>query len=142
MQPILITWRRLVDEEGRTCDRCGGTEQELDKAMVFLEKALMPLGIIFVLEKEALGHEEFARNPQQSNSILIDCQPLESWLAAEVGQSPCCGPCGDAECRTVTVEGMVYETIPAELIIKEALKAAVKKVQEHFPPGQEQPGRP
>lgn len=142
MQPIIITWRRLVDEQGRTCDRCGGTEQELDKALGFLEKILAPTGVTFVLKKEALAAGEFARSPLQSNSILIDGRPLESWLEAETGQSPCCGPCGDAECRTVTVEGMVYETIPAELIIKAGLMAAMKKVQEHFPPGQEEPDQP
>jgi hypothetical protein len=40
------------------------------------------------------------------------------------------------------VEGRVYETIAAELIIKAALMAAMKKVQEHLPPGQGEPDQP
>ena len=34
-----------------------------------------------------------------------------------MGQSECCEVCED-DCRTIEVEGEIYETIPAELIIK------------------------
>jgi len=124
MHPIVITWQRLVDEQGRTCDRCGATEQELFKALRFLTKALGPVGLSFTLEQEALSPAEFSLEPLRSNRILIDGRELEQWLGAEVGQSPCCGPCGDTECRTLKLADRVYETIPAELIIQAGLKAA------------------
>ncbi len=31
MKPLPILWQRLV-KEGQTCDRCGGTQLELQKA--------------------------------------------------------------------------------------------------------------
>lgn len=134
MQPIIITWQRLVDEQGQTCGRCGDTEQELVKAVRFLTKALAPVGLVFSLEKQALSPGEFARDPLQSNRITIDGRGLEEWLDAEVGQSPCCGPCGDSQCRTLKVAATLYETIPAELIIKAGLKAAYEKVAKSGPP--------
>ncbi len=137
MQPITITWQRLVDGQGQTCDRCADTEQELVKAVRFLTKALAPVGIVFSLEQQALSQEDFARDPLRSNQIRIDGRDLEEWLAAEVGQSTCCGPCGDAQCRTLKVDEQVYEAIPAELIIKAGLKAAYQKVTRPGP----KPGR-
>ncbi len=135
MKPIHITWQRLVDEQGQTCDRCGDTEQELVKSLRFLTKALAPVGIVFSLEKEALSQAEFAKDPLRSNRILIDGRDLEEWLAAEVGQSACCGPCGDAQCRTLKVGGKIYESIPAELIIQAGLKAAYRKATKQQPRG-------
>lgn len=129
MKTIKITWQRLVDEQGQTCDRCGGTEQELHKALRFLVKALAPAGIAFSLETKSLDSQEFARDPTKSNRIWVDGKPLEKWVKGEAGASPCCGPCGDSECRTVNVAGITYETIPAELIIKAALKAVERHIK-------------
>ncbi len=129
MKTIKIVWQRLVDEQGQTCARCRGTEQELHKALRFLVKSLAPVGISFALETKSLDAREFARDPSQSNRLWIDGRPLEKWLTAEAGLSPCCGPCGEAQCRTLEVEGAVYETIPAELIIKGALAAVRREVK-------------
>lgn len=123
MKTIKIVWQRLVDEQGATCDRCGGTEQELDKAVRFLQKTLAPTGIRFSLEKKALARQEVVPDPSQSNRIWIDGRPLEKWLGAKVGKSPCCGPCEGLECRTLEQNGSSYETVPAELIIKGGLLA-------------------
>jgi hypothetical protein len=129
MKTIKIVWQRLVDEQGQTCPRCGATEQELHKAMRFLAKSLLPLGIAFSLEIRALESREFGQDPSQSNRLWIDNKPLEKWVKAEPGASPCCGPCGEAECRTLTVEGKTFETIPAELIIKAALLSVEREVK-------------
>lgn len=123
MKPISITWQRLVDEQGRTCDRCGDTEQELDKAVRFLNKTLAPAGVLFVVEKKALPFHEVSQDPSRSNRVWIDGRPLEEWLDVKVGRSPCCGPCQDLHCRTLEMNGSVHETIPAELIIKAGLLA-------------------
>ncbi|MDI6854889.1 MAG: DUF2703 domain-containing protein [Deltaproteobacteria bacterium] len=137
MKTINIVWQRLVDESGRTCDRCGGTEQELHKALRFLTKAFMPMGLAFSLETREMDNQEFSQNPSESNRIWIDGKPLEKWLNAETGVSSCCGPCGDAQCRTVTVEGETYETISADLIVKAALMAVEREVKKLTakPPG-------
>jgi hypothetical protein len=49
---------------------------------------------------------------------------MEQWLGASVGSSRCCSVCGDAECRTVEVEGMTFEAIPEALVVRAALLAA------------------
>ena len=138
MKTIKIVWQRLVDERGQTCPRCSATEQELQKALRFLTKSLLPLGIVFSLETRAINSQEFDRDPLQSNRLWIDNKPLEKWLKAETGASPCSGPCGGAECRTLKVEGKTLESIPAEQIIKAALLSVEREVK-RFAAGK--PGR-
>lgn len=123
MQILKIHWQRLVQEE-QTCERCAATEAEVDQAGQTLSRSLAPLGIEVVVEKQVLSQADFLKNPQQSNLIIINGRPLEYWLWGRTGRSPCCGPCGDQPCRTVEVQGQVYETIPATLIIQAGLMAA------------------
>ena len=125
MKVMKIKWQRLlIDESGQTCPRCGSTENEMEKAVNTLKQSLAPLGIEVIIEKKVLDSVTFAKNVLESNRIWINDKPLEEWLGAEVGQSLCCEVCGDAECRTVEVEDNIYETIPADLIVKAGLIAA------------------
>jgi hypothetical protein len=123
MKTLKIKWQRLVSE-GETCPRCGSTEEELKKAISTLKQSLIPLGIEVVLEKAELSVAEFKKDPLRSNQIWLNNWSLEHWIGGKVGQSPCCDVCGPSECRTVVVEGEVYEAIPADLIIKAGLLAA------------------
>ncbi len=128
MKNLTIRWQRLVDEDGQTCERCGATEKEVQKAFQSLKQSLAPLGIKVTLEEKALDPATCAKDISQSNRIWVGERPLEEWLDAEVGKSPCATCCeelgSDVECRTVEVEGHTYETIPADLIIKAGLLAA------------------
>ena len=124
-----IKWRRLLDE-GKTCPRCGSTEESLDEAISTLEKSLLPLGVEINLEKEELSIAEFGKDPLQSNRIWINNRPLEDYIAGEVGQSPCCDVCGSSECRTVEIAGKVYESIPSNIIIQAGLSAAMQLMNE------------
>jgi hypothetical protein len=136
MKTIKIIWQRLVDEHGSTCERCGDTEKELDKAVRFLQKSLAPAGVRFSVEKNVMDFQTVSHDPLHSNRLWIDGRPLEKWLQADVGQSPCCGPCQDFECRTLEIDGATHETIPAELIIKAGLLAVqrqVKKISGKYP---------
>ena len=129
-QKILnIKWQRLVTEE-ETCPRCGSTEQELDKAIDKLKLALTPLGFKVNLQKEKLSISEFKQDPLQSNRIWINHQPLENFIKGGTGQSPCCDICGPSDCRTIEVDGKIYETIPADLIIQAGLSAVTKILAE------------
>jgi hypothetical protein len=120
MKELTITWQRLLSDEGTTCPRCGGTEAELDKAA----KELQGMGFKVKLEKKGLNPAEFKAAPRESNRIMINNKPLEHWLSAGTGSSPCCAECGDEECRTIEAGGQSYETIPAELIVQAALAAS------------------
>jgi len=131
---LKITWQRLVDAKGRTCDRCGSTAEELQTAFRSLKKSLASLGIKLTLEKRRLDAITCAKDISQSNRIWIGERPLEEWIGAEVGKSPCGFCCADlggqVECRTVEVQGQVYETIPADLIVRAGLLAAASLYEE------------
>lgn len=123
-----IRWQRMVDDTGSTCNRCGGTQEELDKAARTLGTVLDPLGIHVILEERELSMEECRADIMESNRIWIADKSLEDLLGAEVNRSvcgSCCGALGEVvECRTTSLMGQTYEVIPAQLIVKAGLKAA------------------
>lgn len=125
---LTIRWQRLVNEKGQTCERCGSTESEIQKAFQILEKSLTPLGIKTILDKKTLDLKTCAEDISQSNRIWIGERTLEELLGAKVGKSLCgfcCPELGDSiECRTLIFKNVVYETVPAILIIKAGLQAA------------------
>lgn len=95
-----------------------------EKAISTLKQSLTPLGIQVILEKEELSIIDFKKNPLQSNQIWLNGQLIEDWIGGKVSHSPCCSICGSTKCRTVIIGEGVYETIPAELIIKAGFLAA------------------
>ncbi len=126
MKLLPIIWQRLVSSDGKTCDRCNATYQEMQRAISKLKEALRPLDIEPILETREIDEESFKANPSASNRIWIANRPLEEWLGARVGGSRCCSVCGDSECRTVEIGGTVFETIPEELVLKASLIAATQ----------------
>lgn len=126
MRPLRIVWQRLVDSRGRTCTRCGATQDALASAVAKLKGALAPLGLEPTLEIREIGEAAFKNDPSASNRIWIGNRPLEEWLGARTGSSQCCSVCGDSECRTVEVGEAVFEEIPEELILKAALIASAQ----------------
>ena len=123
MKPLPILWQRLV-AEGKTCDRCSATYQEMQRAIEKLRQSLHPLGIEPRLEIREIDEPSFKANPSESNRIWIAGRPMEEWLGASVGSSRCCSVCGTSECRTVEVEGTTFETIPETLFLRAALVAS------------------
>jgi len=126
MKTLEIRWQRLVDEAGRTCERCGATGQSVRAAARQLGESLEPLGIGVRLIQDPVGPAAFSADPSQSNRIWIAARALEQWLGAGVASSPCCTVCGEAECRTLELGGRVYEDVPAELIVSAGLRAAAE----------------
>ena len=135
MKALPIRWQRLVNEADQTCDRCGSTGAAVERAVGMLKRALRELEIEVALKTEALDPATFARDPLESNRIWIGGVPIEWWLSASSGKSQCCSACGDAECRTVTVDGKTYEAIPVELIVKAGLLAAARLLSADLPEG-------
>jgi Domain of unknown function (DUF2703) len=124
MTPLPIIWQRLVSAEGRTCQRCDATYQHLQSTVAKLRDVLKPLNIEPILELREIDEMSFRDDPSESNRIWIAGKPVEEWLAASVGSSPCCSVCGDKPCRTMEVEGAVFEDIPEAVIMRAALIAA------------------
>ncbi|MGE5174695.1 MAG: DUF2703 domain-containing protein [Betaproteobacteria bacterium] len=133
MKSLVLKWQRLLDEQEKTCPRCGSTEQEVEKAAHSLKKVLAPLGIDVTLLKKAINPERFKKDVLQSNKIMIAGKTLEEWLGAKTGQSKCCETCGDAECRTVEYDEQTHEAIPADLIVRAGLVAAAQVFSVELP---------
>ena len=124
MKTHTVQWKHL-DQNGRTCDRCDETGANLRAVIKKLNSSLGSRRVRFRLEETRLGRERLA----ESNSILIDGQPLETILPATRLTSTECGSCGEltgeaADCRAVSQDGTLYETIPAEIIHDALCKAA------------------
>ena len=126
MKTLTIRWQRLINEMGQTCDRCRDTGGTIENAFKKLQKALAELGIKTKLESKTIDLKAFRKDPLQSNRIWISGRPLEEWIGATVGQSRCCNVCGDFECRTLSIDKNMFETIPEELIIRACLLAAAE----------------
>lgn len=124
-----ITWQRLISDS-KTCPRCGSTEKELEKAVKSLETSLAALDIQVKLKKEEISLSTFKKNPLESNRIWINGRALEEYLQGKTGESPCCDVCGPSDCRTITVEGSTYETVPSSLIVKAGLLATTELLNE------------
>ena len=75
MKHLQIIWQRLVDDTGKTCDRCGDTQLQLHNAVEDLKQALAPLGIEVSLEEKMLDARAFACDTSQSNRIWIPVCP-------------------------------------------------------------------
>jgi len=125
-----IHWQRLVSPEGETCPRCAATGDEVQRAVLILTQALPPLGIQPELEITEIDASSFRANPAESNRIAIADRTIEDWLGGHTGGSRCCSVCGDADCRTVEVGGVSFETIPERLILKAALLASAALLDE------------
>jgi hypothetical protein len=123
MKTLPILWQRLVIQ-GKTCDRCSGTYQQMQGAIEKLKQSLHPLGIEPHLEIKELDEKSFKADPSESNRIWIAGRPMEYWLGAGVGSSGCCSVCGTSPCRTVEVDGTSFETIPETLFLRAALVAS------------------
>ena len=123
VRKLPIVWQRLVSAGG-TCPRCDATYQHLQSAVVKLREALKPLNVEPILEAREISESSFRKDSAQSNRIWIADKPIEEWIGAGVGSSECCSVCGDEPCRTMEVEGAVFEDIPEAVIMKAALIAA------------------
>ena len=124
MKILTIRWQRLVDENDKTCPRCGETGETVKTAFEKLKKALSELGIEVELTEKKLDFPIFNQDPLQSNCIWIGDRLLEEWIGGRTGKSQCCDTCGDSECRTISIGENTYESIPENLIIKAGLMAA------------------
>lgn len=126
MGTITIRWQRLINETGQTCKRCSDTGGTIELVFKQLQNALAELGIKVKLESKTIDLKTFRSDPLESNRIWINDRPLEDWIGATVGQSRCCNVCGDSECRTLSIDKNMFETIPEGLIIRACLLAAAE----------------
>jgi hypothetical protein len=99
------------------------------------------LDIELKLETIEIAQETFKDDPLASNRIWLGGKSLEEWLGARVGSSRCCSVCGESRCRTLEIEGAVFEAVPENLILTAALLAAAHLIAPAPEKAAEQPDR-
>lgn len=124
MKTHTVEWKHL-DWNGRTCDRCHDTGANLRAVVRKLNTSLRSRRVRFRLKETLLKPDQLA----ESNSIIIDGQPLETMLPAMRVTSTECGSCGEllgqaTDCRALNKDGRIHETIPEE-VIHDALRKVV-----------------
>ena len=77
MKTLSIVWQRLVNTQGKTCPRCHGTGDEVQRAVERLKAALLPLGVEPKLKTVELSEATFLAQPSESNCLWIAGKPIE-----------------------------------------------------------------
>ena len=124
VKSLPIVWQRLVSPDGKTCDCCSATYQEMQQAVSKLKERCRLLSIEPMLEVREIDQESFEANLSELNRIWIAGRPMEVMARATVGSSRCCSVCGESACRNVGGEGTTFETIPENLFLRAALIAS------------------
>lgn len=122
MGKLTIEWKHF-DKEGRTCDRCSGTRDNLMKAIEEIKKELKPeVDIIF--KETKLTQDRMS----ESNEVIIGGTNIEDLIPGVVSGENECPSCSTlidgsfgCRCRTLVDKEDVMEEIPAEIIKKAVL---------------------
>lgn len=125
-QEILVEFLYLDLE---VCERCMGTEQNLETAVARVRPVLEGSGIRVRLDKRLIDSEEAAVASRfvSSPTIRIDGRDL-----MEAVTESCCQDCGDlcgdvVDCRTWSWQGQTWDQPPVDMIADGILRAAFGK---------------
>jgi hypothetical protein len=124
MKTLNIEWKH-VNLGGQTCDRCGDTGETLRGVVAELNHSRCGESTRFELRETKLGRG----GVPESNVILVNGRPLESFLPGARVTTTGCDSCGEllgepTDCRALETGGVTHEAIPAELIRAALCKAA------------------
>ena len=116
MKELEIEWKHL-DVDGKTCDRCAGTGDEIHQFINRLHEECAAKDVHITLNEINLTEKEV----EESNRIFINGVPLEDILPETTVSQNICSSCSDLLgrstcCRTIIHTGKEYETIPKRLI--------------------------
>lgn len=116
MKELEIIWKHL-DVDGKTCDRCAGTGEEIRQFVTRLNEECTKQDIHITLKEVKLTENEI----EESNRILINGIPIEDILPETTVSQNVCSSCSDLLgsstcCRTIIHTEKEYETIPLQLI--------------------------
>jgi len=124
MKDLEIEWKHL-DIDGKTCDRCAGTGDEIHQFINRLHEKCAIQDVQITLKEINLTEKEI----EESNRIFINGIPLEDILPETKVSQNICPSCSDLLgsstcCRTIIHTGKAYETIPQRLIREAVCKIA------------------
>lgn len=123
---LLVEWRHIGESVDATCERCAATGRTLAEAEVVaaIRPALSARRIRVRVTGTVLPPERIA----ESNTILFNGVPIEDLLdEVRVEMTPCascsCITGTEADCRAIVCGDETHEALPADLILKAALRA-------------------
>jgi hypothetical protein len=124
MKELEIEWKHL-DVDGKTCDRCAGTGDEINQFINRLHEECALKDVHITLKEINLTEKDI----EESNRIFINGIPLEDILPETTVSQNICTSCSDLLgsstcCRTIIHTGKEYETIPKQLIREAVCKIA------------------
>ena len=124
MKELEIEWKHL-DVDGKTCDRCAGTGDEIHQLVDHLRKECAPQDVHITLKEIKLTEREI----EESNHIFINGIPLEEIIPETTVSKNTCSSCSnlighETCCRTIIHSGREYETVPQKLIKEAVCKIA------------------
>jgi len=116
MKQLEIEWRHL-DQDGKTCDRCSDTGENVRRAIQSLADDLEALQWRVTFKETRLTEADIA----ESNQILLNGIPLDELLPNARISENCCASCGEllgapTLCRTLEYQERTHEAIPVSLI--------------------------
>lgn len=107
------------------CERCQGSDKNLDQAALLLRPILTELGYELNIEKININTEELAMAYQFLSSPTIRINRVD--IEEDIQEDNCksCGDlCGDSvDCRVFTYQNKQYHEPPVGLIIDQILKS-------------------
>ena len=120
---LVIEWRHIGESVDGTCVRCAATGHTLAEVVAAIRPALSARRVRVQVVETVLPDERIA----ESNMILFNGVPLEDLIdEARVEMTPCascsCITGTDAICRAIVCGDETHEAVPADLILKAALK--------------------
>ncbi|MDD4080807.1 MAG: DUF2703 domain-containing protein [Eubacteriales bacterium] len=114
-----------------TCERCIGTDKELEEVLAALSPALELAGYTVQYQKIEMATAELAKQYRFLSSPTIRVNGLD--IGGEVVENSC-GCCSDisgtdVDCRIWEVSGQAYEVPPKETLADSVLRAVFARQQ-------------
>ncbi|EYE87521.1 ferredoxin [Fervidicella metallireducens AeB] len=107
-----------------TCDRCQGTDKNLEEALKDVSNVLETTGVEVEVNKVNVINEELALKYRFKSSPTIRVNGRDIQLDIKESLCKCCGDlCGeDVDCRVWVYQGKEYDSPPKAMIIESILK--------------------
>lgn len=114
-----------------TCDRCIGTEEELDKVVSILTPALDLAGYLVEYQKIEITNEMLAEKHQFLSSPTVRVNGEDICQSVAENNCGCCGEISgtDVDCRVFEYNGRTYEVAPKKMLADAILKAVFAMVE-------------
>lgn len=113
------------------CERCQGSDKNLDEAIELIKPILTKLGFTLAIHKVNVNTMELAKKYRFLSSPTVRINQNDIELSVKEDNCKSCGDlCGDTvDCRVFTYDGKEYHEPPVEMIIDGILRSIYNPVK-------------